>query len=597
MSPPRQTISSEMPSLLASVPAYTRSRSLALPATQRRGSAIASAIGLRKKTELDIVLDGETDFVHSYSTYDEIKGHVDIRFGTETSFDDVNITFEGVSNTYVEKIATTAPTTGRTTGRHTFLKVQQPIDEDLLPESNTFEAGVTYTLPFTFVVPDRLLPFICSHKVDNDQIRREHTQLPPSLGDPSVSGEGHTLMDDLAPDMSKIIYGVRVRVTKWNAIGRLLEMADKAERVRIVPAREEAPPVNVEDPESEHVMRKEKSVKKGLFKIGKVGRLTAETTQPRSLRLPHPQKRQIEPISTMATINLRFDPASSDDLPPALDSIVSKLKVYTFFGAAPYKAVPEARRHDNWSTLHGIYPESIPLSSRALSTVSWIRHDGIERINSFSSELSRRPSGFSMISNCSIPEPSCAYESGSVFYTASLPVPLALPTATGSTRPKVFVPTFHSCIISRTYSVELNISFRTPGSNVSSSHVTLKTPIQVSSEGGIPPIQIQETEAAISAEIEAQFGLYEQRQLEEAGLSLESPIYEENPSHQALISGTRHMSLAEPAPPAFSPMMQSGVDSSAPPEYRAGRFNTSSVRDRLGGPRTQAVSFPAPPQA
>ena len=461
-----------MPSFLTSVPAYSsRSRSLALPSGQRRGSAIANAIGLRKRTELEIVLDGETDFVHSYSTYDEIKGHVDLKFEKDTAFDDVNVTFEGQSNTYVEKIATTAPTTGRTTGRHTFLKVQQPIGEGLLPENGILEAGVTYTLPFTFVVPDRLLPFICSHKVDVDEIRREHTQLPPSLGDPSVSGDGHILMDDLAPDMSKIQYAIRVRITKWNAVGRLLELADKSERIRIVPGKEEAPPVSVDDSESDYVMRKEKSVKKGLFKIGKVGRLTAETTQPRSLRLPHPQKRQIEPVSTMAIINLRFDPASPDDLPPQLDSIVSKLKVYTFFGAAPYKVIPEARRHDNWSTLNGIYPESVSLSSRALSTVSWTRHSSSERGESFSSsDLSRRPSGFSTMSNSSIPEPSCAYETGSLFYTAKLPVPIALPTSTGSTRPKVFVPTFHSCIVSRTYSVELNISFRTPGTNVTTSH-------------------------------------------------------------------------------------------------------------------------------
>jgi hypothetical protein len=549
---------------------------------------------LRKKSELDIVLDGEADFVHSYATYDEIKGRVNIRFEKDTSFDDVNVTFEGLSCTYVEKIATTAPTTGRTTGRHTFLKVQQPIASDLLPANGIFEAGVTYSVPFTFVVPDRLLPFICSHKVDNESLRREHTQLPPSLGDPSVSGDGHTLMDDLAPDMSKISYGIRARVTKWNATGRLLEMADKVERIRIVPGKEEAPPMNIEgtDSDYEYIMRKEKSVKKGLFKIGKVGRLTAETTQPRSLRLPHPQKRQIEPISTMATINLRFDPASLDDQPPQLDSIVSKLKVYTFFGAAPYKTTPEVRRHDNWSTLHGIYPESVALSSRALSTVSWVRHGPIERGSFSSSDLSRRPSAFSTTSQSSIPEPSCAYEAGSPFYTACLPVPIALPTASDSSRPKVFVPTFHSCIVSRAYSMELNISFRTPGSSISSSHVILKTPIQISSEGGTPPVEIQETEAAIAAEIEQQFGLYEARQLEEVGLGLESPVYEEL-APESPIRGTRHMSLAEPMP-SSAPMLQAGHDAGAPPEYRAGPFNTYSGRDRLGGPRTQAVSLPTP---
>jgi hypothetical protein len=585
--PPRPHFSSgDMPSFRPNAPSYSsRSRSLALP-TQRRGSAIASAIGLRKKTEVDIVLDGDFELVHSYSTYDSINGHVEIRFEKDTSFDDFNITFEGQSSTYVEKIATTAPTTGRTTGRHTFLKVQQPIADSFLPENKIFEARVTYSIPFTFVVPDKLLPFICSHKVENATIRREHTQLPPSLGDPSISGDGHSLMDDLAPDMSKITYAIRARITKWNAVGRLLEVADRSERIRIVPAREEAPPISIEDFDSDWVMRAEKSVRKGLFKIGKVGRLTAETCQPKSLQLPHPQKRLTEPISTMATINLRFDPASPDDVPPQLDSIASKIKVYTFFGAAPYRSIPECRKHDNWSTLHGIYPESVQLSARALSTVGWVRHSPTERSSFSSSDLSRRPSGYSTMSISSIPEPSIAYEPGSVFYTASLPVPIALPVATGSARPKIFVPTFHSCIISRTYAVELNISFRNPGANVSSSHVTLKTPIQICAEGGTPPAQVQETEAAIAAEIEQQFGLYEARQMQENGLGLESPVYEET-IPEALVQGTRHMSLAPMVP---SPL-RSGADTSAPPEYQAGPLNIYA-RDRQGVARTQAVSAP-----
>lgn len=588
-----------MPSFLSStipVPSYTaRTRSLPLtPSQGRRGSAIASAIGLRKKSEIDIFLDGEAEFIRSYSTYDEIKGRVDIKFDKDTSYDDVNITFEGQSFTYVEKIASTAPTTGRTTGRHTFLKVSQPIPDGVLPANGTFEAGVTYSVPFTFVVPESLLPFICSHRADHEEVRKEHLQLPPSLGDPTVSGEGNTLMDDLAPDMSRISYGVRARITKWNAVGKLLELADKTERVRVIPAREEAPPLNVEESEADLVMRKEKSVRKGLFKIGKIGRLTAETSQPRSLRLPHPRKRQTEPISTMATINLRFDPASYEDMPPQLDSIVSKLKVYTFFGAAPYKIIPEVRRHDNWSTLHGVYPESVALSSRCLSTVSWVRHDPSERESFSSSDLSRRPSVYSNSSTSSIPEPSEAYQSGSHFYTASVLVPIALPAPTSSTRPKAFVPTFHSCIISRTYALDLNLSFRTPGTNVTNSHVTLKTPIQISSEGGIPPAQMRETDASIALEIEQQFGLYEARQLEEAGLGLESPVYEETSSStDRLVSGTRHLSLARPEPsPPMTHSLHAGVDAAAPPEYRAGSgFHTYSARDRPGGPRTQSVSL------
>jgi hypothetical protein len=588
MSTSPQNSTGDMPSFSANAPSYTgRSRSLALPTQQRRGSAIASAIGLRRKNEIEIILDGDADFVHSYSTYDEISGQVNIKFDKDTSYDEINVTFEGLTSTYVEKVATTAPTTGRTTGRHTFLKVQQPIAPNLLPENDTFEAGVTYSIPFTFVVPDRLLPFICTHKVDNEAFRKEHVQLPPSLGDPSISGDGHTLMDDMAPDMAKIQYTIRARITKWNATGRLLEVGDKQERIRIVPAREEAPPVTIlEDSVSDYVLRKEKSVKKGLFKIGKIGRLTAETSQPKSLRLPHPSKRQTEPITTIAMIGLRFDPASQDDMPPSLDCISSKLKVHTFFGAAPYRTLPEVRKHDNWSTLSGIYPEQATLSSRCLSTVSWIRHNGMERESIDSSDLSRRPSAFSIASSASFPEPSVAYEAGKPFYTAVLPVPIALPTSTSGNRPKIFVPTFHSCIVSRSYTLELNVTFRTPGSNVSSSHITLKTPIQISAEGGTSPAQILEDEAVLAAEIAEQFGLYEQQQLEQAGLGLESPVYQESPT-EPLVQGTRHMSLAHPSLPAIG-------ENGAPPEYRAGPgLGTYAARDRPQVPITQAVSLHA----
>lgn len=576
--------------------ARTRSLPIVGTGTGRRGSSLANAIGLRRKSEIDIVLDGGAEYVHSYSTHDEIKGSVDVKFDKDTYFDRLNITFEGQSCTYVEKIATAAPTTGRMTGKQTFLRVQQPIHQDCLPEDGVFRANISYSVPFNFVVPDRLLPFVCSHKVDNEEVRKDHIQLPPSLGDPDVSGEGHTLLDDLAPDMARITYCVRARITRWNAVGRLLDLADKSERVRLIPAREEAAPLTIQEhPLSQHVMRKEKSVKKGLFKIGKIGRLTAETSQPRSLRLPHPRNRSAEPVSTMTTINLRFDPHSAEDEPPQLDSVVTKLRAYTFFGAAPYFHMPEYHRHDNWSTAYGVYPESIPLASRRVSTVTWLRHDPFEREMSLSSSnLSRRPSSYSTSSTSSIPDPSFTYQAGMPFYTASVLVPIALPNASGSSRPKVFVPTFHSCIISRTYSVDIDISFRNPGTNVSSSHVTLKTPIQVSAEGGVPPASLHDSDAAIAAEIEQQFGLYQAGQLEHHDLGIESPVYEETSPTPAM--GTRHTSLADLSqvrrPLASAPTLYSGIDASAPPGYHAGfGFNTYSARDRPGGPRPQNVSL------
>ena len=472
----------------------------------RRQSTLQS-LGLRKKNDVEIVLDGAEDFVHSYSTFDEIKGNVILKFEKDTAIDDISITFEGVSLTYVEKVATTAPTTGRTTGRHHFLKLLQPVGAEDLPENRIAKAGTTYSIPFTFVVPDRLLPQICSHTTQSGEVTRAHLQLPPSLGDAAVAGDGQKLYDDLAPDMSKVLYSIRVRMAKRNPVGQHVELTSKSLKIRIVPGKDEEPPIHVETGEADYAMRKEKSVRKGLFKLGKVGRIVAETSQPPSLRVPHPTKRSETPVTTMTTISLRFDPGEVDTQPPPLSSCTTKLRSYTFFGAAPYKTLPEASAQDNWSSLHGLYPDTVELSSRNLSTVTWTKHES----DGANSDLMRRPSTFSDLSVRSIPEATETYSKGP-FWTASVLVPISLPTNSR----KTFVPSFHSCIISRSYTLELNISYSSPGTSVGSSSIVLKSPIQISSEGGKPPEGVEETEAALAAEIERQFYEFESSQLRDA---------------------------------------------------------------------------------
>jgi hypothetical protein len=506
--------------------------------SQGRRQSAWEQLGLRKKSEIDIVLDGGDDFVHSYTTHDEIKGEVILKFEKDTAVDDLVITFEGLTFTYVEKIATTAPTTGRTTGRHTFLKLLQPVDVGSLPENRIARAGESYPVAFQFVVPDRLLPYCCAHKVDNEEVKRAHLHLPPSLGDPIVAADGQTPLDDLSPDMSKITYSIRARMAKRSPAGRQIDIVDKSRSVRVIPAREEAAPINPGD-NDDFTMRKEKSVRKGLFKIGKkVGRLTAEAAQPNSFRLPPPQMQLQEPVSTVATINLRFDPQSADDQPPQIGSILCKMRAYTFFGAAPFRMMPFAKDMDNWSTLHGMYPETTELSTRSLNTVSWTRQEPNSSTPNSPLELIRRPSTFSTDSTVAIPEPSSTY-SGSHFFTTSLVIPLALP------KHKVFVPSFHSCIVSRNYVLDLELSYRIPGATVGNPSIRLKVPVQVSSEEAHP--QALDDEAAIAAEIERQFMFGEA-----AGVQPPVPEYEQTETSVPRYTETRHMSIApiqEPAPP------------------------------------------------
>lgn len=536
---PRQLVSQtsgNMPSLFASS-ASLRSRSVSDSSQNasppgpfvRRGSATLDALtrGLRKKSEVEIILNGRNEFIRTFSTFDQIKGYVELKFERDTILGDMTVNLEGQSNTYVEKIAAASPTTGRTTGRHTFLRVQQPISATSLPENMLAKADVVYTVPFTFVVPDRLLSYICGHNVDNDETKKEHLHLPPSLGDPMLAGKGNVLMDDLAPEMSKISYCIKARVSKASpATGRVYDIEEKIFRIRVSPAREENPPLSIEEDSSVWALRKEKNVRKGVFKIGKkLGRLTAEVAQPNSLRLPPATSRSYMPVTTMAAVTLRFDPASQQEQPPQLGNLAAKLKVYTFFGAAAYKKIPDVSSCDSWSVLHGLYPETVPLSCRNVGSVTWTKHEPEERSKSLASQESAKSdntapsrrqstlstgSSSSSSSDASIPAASAAYDSSLPYYSARVLVPISLPrqgdesdeqvpsspksSLSRGSKKIIFVPTFHTCIISRSYGLELGLSFSPVNSSgsstnaLSSSSLTLLSPIQISQEGSsLPP--------------------------------------------------------------------------------------------------------------
>lgn len=174
---------------------------------QRRASlARMKNLVLTSKPVIDITLidDQKDAFVPQYTSSDEIKGEVSITTTCDTSFDDIYITFEGLATTFVEKVATTSPTIGRSEAYHNFTRLLQHTDASALPDPRVLVPGKTYKFPFIFVVPDALLPQSCSHFKKAGFPDDGHLTLPPSLGDPLVSSMGKSLMDDMAPDMGTI---------------------------------------------------------------------------------------------------------------------------------------------------------------------------------------------------------------------------------------------------------------------------------------------------------------------------------------------------------------------------------------------------------
>lgn len=401
----------------------------------------------------------------------------------------------GTAYTVVDRVTTTPSMTGRTEATHRFLTLRQPISLSDLPSPRVFEAGRTYRFPFTFNIPAQLLPKACTHDVAADHVRDTHLTLPPSFGDPDLSGFGSVLLDDLAPDMSKIVYGVKVRIAQRSLCDNLVHiLGERLKKVRVKPAFEEQAPLNI-DGNDEYRPKQEKTIRKGLFK-GKLGTLTAQTIQPKPFNIPGARTTDNKPITTVAKLVLRFDPIEEGVKPPALSSLHTRLKVLTFYASSPRQNLP-SRTNLALDMSQGVYADSVALNSLCITKAKWEEHTAAS--NPAPESLFRRDSGISDCSTASesanafaagILSPSSNYKSGN-FYSAQILVPVTL------TDKKNFIPTFHSCLISRTYILALQFSAQ-GGSNIN-----LKVPVQVCADGsdtGIENARARSVEAVMYRE-------------------------------------------------------------------------------------------------
>ncbi|KAL8648246.1 MAG: hypothetical protein Q9226_006072 [Calogaya cf. arnoldii] len=448
----------------------------------------------KDKPTLDIILtDGQQGaFVPSYTTLDQIKGYVTMTPHAETKIDHIYITFECIIKTHVERVGTASATNARSEGFLPALRLVQPIPENAMPESGIVDPGKTYTFPFEFAVPKELLPKACEHTIDNDVIHQAHLQLPPTLGDPLTAVCGKTMMNDMAPESSLVSYSVRVRLIsgKDGKTGKHIFIAEESKRVRVIPAVPEHPPLAVlQGKQDDYRLRKEKPLKKGTFQK-RIGTLVMESAQPRSLHLPPLRCENPCPVTTMATLRLRFDPASLEDRPPRLGTLITKLKAATFYASKPMHDIPKRSTDFHYSSDRGLYVESVPLSSRCVGSAAWVKHTPL-------AEPQRKPTpprqettmaGSPVVpaSNLATPAPSESYKEGEDYYTAHLVVPVTLPRKVdGNTNHKSFVPTFYNCLVARVYALDLTLSCHTPGASVTVPEMHLKLPVQISAEPNI----------------------------------------------------------------------------------------------------------------
>jgi len=280
-------------------------------------------------------------------------------------------------------------------------------------------------------------------------------------------GTGITKLEDYCPNMVTISYFIRVKLHKANGVddngrARTRLVAEETRKLRVIPATAEQPPINIQGQEEEYCLRRVKAIKRGMFKPSS-GHFIMESTQPSPLRLPAPtlscaNLNMESLVHTVGTVTLRFDPDNVNDAPPKLAMLNSKLKILTFYQSTPLEDWPKRTTlmHDSRRQVN---IDTVGLSSRNMGSVQWRRHDS-----------STGPPVYPIPA-----PPSHNTKPDKPYYLAQLLVPLTLP------QKKHFVPTFHSCLVSRIYSLELTQEFKATGNNLNQS-CTLRVPVQILSE-------------------------------------------------------------------------------------------------------------------
>ncbi|KAF2145314.1 uncharacterized protein K452DRAFT_205454, partial [Aplosporella prunicola CBS 121167] len=359
-----------------------------------------------------------------FSTGDEIIGEALITATDDFRIDDLDISFTGYSQTSFDSIAASLPSTTE----KRFLHLQQPTEASIC--GSVLKANHTYTIPFKFIVPDRLLPSACSCKTYED-----HLVLPPTVGGEQCWKRHGKILDDPTPEMAKISYKITATLAHRDRYNHK-SITRSSRAVCVIPNFFEAPPL-IPSTASEYRFRQEKPISRGLF-MGKLGHVVMEAHQPNALKCG--LLRPGSPAST--TLILRYDPSSENCTPPVLDNIKRKIQAVTLFqGGQTYVADKKTPQN-----LLRPYHETMSLSALCVSGMRW-------------QKLSPTWAHEQLLHGDTpcLPTPSSGY-TGGVYYLLRLSLPVELPES------KALVPTFYSCLVSRFYRMEISLALSTTSS-------------------------------------------------------------------------------------------------------------------------------------
>ncbi|KAF5601146.1 hypothetical protein FPCIR_2328 [Fusarium pseudocircinatum] len=410
---------------------------------------------------LEINIDGHYES-KVYTFGSTVTGFVTITAHNQLPFQSLQIDLRGITSTCGHAFQYGTPF--RT---HVFMQLQMPISASALPINQSFEPGKLYHVPFRFAIPEQLSSTACNHQ--NKAVRERHLQPPPTMGSWD--------RDDLAGGSANVDYVIRVRLRLSKNKREGGQYLDQSRSIKVIPALPEQPPLHISPDNSDYCLSQSKTIRKGVIGT-KMGVVRASATQPEPILIC------LDGLNTSGSqipIDLEYIPVSTSAVIPEIRVKSATIETSTNFWLGIDGYLPD--RHEKPS--NSVAPAAPWLTSHALvltgkETLNWQKdHQLVSERESYR----RSTEPVQKLKDCAEPHfasrsDSCASHwdfgsSKSIAYKTSLSQSFQLPTDKS-----LFLPTFYSCLISRTYRIRVTLAIGAYGNTIS-----LVVPLQVVANG------------------------------------------------------------------------------------------------------------------
>ncbi|GAB7327527.1 hypothetical protein MBLNU13_g11393t1 [Cladosporium sp. NU13] len=418
---------------------------------------------MARKPKMEVHLDRDSN---EFTTGDRIHGKVVIEAQAETHFDNIEIKLMGQSKTFVDLMSALPGHQEITKSSQTFLTLRQPGLELRYPLDRALQTGTTYEFPFEFVVPKRLVDGSCGHQIASTAVREAHLALPPSFSRHD-GGE----VDATVPETTIIDYGISATIfksKKLNASKGPTTLATAWRQILVMPYTDTTLPTELNKTTrggapSDHCLRSVKKMSKGIIRSS-LGTVTVEATQPKRLKLKRRDEESTHRFCTVpVNVMLRFDNKNRTAEAPQVSKITSRLEVNTFYTTSNHQDLPQ-KNASMYDRNRPVYTKHLPSTSFTPEKVVWqtVKTQDKDELNPEPAHLEVKDPTTDTLS-----PPNSSSKTANMLVPVSIPVPTTL------------APTFHSCLISRTYVLETSIKLTSQGCTRTAN---LRLPLQISTD-------------------------------------------------------------------------------------------------------------------